>query len=120
MYEKVDKQSFVISDQTLDRKEDFFALSEFGKIVNRYNLSDQIYSLDFWEYLSDNFKIKKENITVFCDIHSDVKNRVEKIYKYIVKVELPFKIIFQFFDEEKVVDPKIYETEEDRRIRYQI
>jgi hypothetical protein len=115
MYEKVDKQSFVISDQTLDRKEDFFALSEFGKIVNRYNLSDQIYSLDFWQYLSDNFKIKKENITVFCDIHSDVKNRVEKIYKYIVKVELPFKIIFQFFDEEKVVDPKIYETEEEQK-----
>jgi hypothetical protein len=115
MNEKVDKQSFVISDQTLDRKEDFFALSEFGKIVNRYNLSDQIYSLDFWQYLSDNFKIKKENITVFCDIHSDVKNRVEKIYKYIVKVELPFKIIFQFFDEEKVVDPKIYETEEEQK-----
>lgn len=115
MSEKIDKQSFVISDQTLDRKEDFFALSEFGKIVNRYNLSDQIYSLDFWKYLSDNFKIKKENITVFCDIHSDVKNRVEKMFKYIVKVDLPFKIMFQFFDEEKVVDPKIYETEEEQK-----
>lgn len=115
MSEKIDNQKFVISDQTLDRKEDFFALSEFGKIVNRYNLSDQIYSIDFWQYLSDNFKIKKENITVFCDIHSDVKNRVEKLYKYIVKVDLPFKIMFQFFDEEKVVDPKIYETEEEQK-----
>lgn len=115
MNEKIDKQSFIMSDQTLDRKEDFFALSEFGKIVNRYNLSDQIYSLDFWKYLSDNFKIKKENITVFCDIHSDVKNRVEKLYKYIVKVDLPFKIIFQFFDEEKVIDPKIYESEEEQK-----
>ena len=115
MTEKTTKLNFLLSDQSLERREDIYALNEFGKVVNRYNLSDQIFSKDFWDYLNKNFKIKRENITVFCDIHSDVKNRLEKLYRYIVKVEKPFKIIFQFYDEEKVDDPRMYQTEEDQR-----
>jgi len=111
MTDKTLKTPFVISDQTLDRREDIYAFSEFGKIVNRYVLNDQIFSVDFWKYLKDNYVIKPENTIVYCDLRSDVKNRMEKSYKYIVKVDKPFKMIFQFYDEEKVVDDKIYETE---------
>lgn len=106
---------FVVSDQTFERREDFIAFVEFGKLVNRYNFSDQIYSDDFWKYLKENFKIKQENITVFCDITSDVKNRVEKVFKYVVKVDVPHKIIFQFYDEEKVIDSKIYENDYEQK-----
>ena len=106
-----EKQTFVISDQSLDRREDIVAFSEFGKIVNRYVINDQIYSVDFWKYLKDKYKLKPENTTVFCDIHSDVKNRTEKNYKYIIKIDKPYKLILQFYDEEKVIDSRIYETE---------
>ena len=109
------KQPFIISDQTLDRREDIYAFSEFGKIVNRYVINDQIFSIDFWKYLKDNYSIKIENTTVFCDIHSDVKNRTEKTFKYIIKVDKPYKLMFQFYDEEKVVDSRIYETEDDQK-----
>lgn len=111
----VKKPDFVISDQTFDRREDIYAYQEFGKIVNRYILTDQIYSEDFWKYLKENFIVKKEKILVFCDIHSDVKNRMEKQYKYIVNVDKPYKLQFQFYDEQKVKDEKIYETEEDQK-----
>lgn len=106
---------FVISDQTLDRREDIYAINEFGKMVNRYVMSDQIYSTDFWQYLKENFNLKKENTIVFCDVHSDVKNRVEKLSKYIIKIDKPYKLLIQFYDEEKIIDEKIYETEEDQR-----
>jgi len=109
------KQPFVISDQTLDRREDIYAFSEFGKTVNRYVINDQIFSIDFWKYLKDNYSVKPENTIVYCDIHSDVKNRLEKTYKYIITVDKPYKLIFQFYDEEKVVDSRIYETEEDQK-----
>jgi len=109
------KPTLVISDQTLDRREDIYAFNEFGKIVNRYVLTDQIFSSDFWSYMKENFKIKTENMTVFCDIHSDVKNRMEKVYKYILKVDKPYKLMFQFYDEEKVKDSDIYQTESDQK-----
>ena len=86
MTDKTLKTPFVISDQTLDRREDIYAFSEFGKIVNRYVLNDQIFSVDFWKYLKDNYVIKPENTIVYCDIHSDVKNRTEKNYKYILYI----------------------------------
>lgn len=111
----INKQPILISDQSLDRREDIYAIIEYGKIVSRYTLSDQIYSIDFWDYLKEKFDIKDKNITMFCDIHSDTKNRTEKIFKYVVKVEKPFKVMFNFYDEEKVIDNKIYETEEDQR-----
>ena len=111
----VKKTDFVISDQTFDRREDIYAFSEFGKVVNRYVLNDQMYSSDFWNYIKNELVIKKENITVFCDIRSDVKNRTEKMYKYIIKIDKPFKIIIQFYDEEKVIDNKIYESDEEQR-----
>jgi len=106
---------FLISDQLIDRKEDMYAYVEFGKIVNRYVISDRLYSDDFWKFIKDKFNVKKENTTVFCDIHTDVKNRIEKVYNYIIKIEKPYKMILQFYDEEKVVDQKIYETEEDQK-----
>jgi len=111
MTDKTVKVPFVISDQTLDRREDIYAFHDFGKIVNRYVISDQIFSNDFWSYLKEKYSIKPENIIVYCDLRSDVKNRMEKSYKYIVKIDKPFKMIFQFYDEEKVVDDKIYENE---------
>lgn len=111
----IKQTQFVASEQLLDRKEDFIAYLEFGKIVNRYNFSDQLYSDDFWKYLKENFKIKNENITVFCDFQSDHKNRTEKLLKYIVKIDTPHKMVFQFYDEEKVVDSKIYENDYDQK-----
>lgn len=108
------KLNFLLSDQLLDRREDVYAFSEFGKIVNRVVLSDQIYSDKFWTYLKSNFNIKKENIISLCDIHSDVKNRTEKIFRYIIKIDKPYKLIFQFYDEEKINDDRIYQTEEEQ------
>lgn len=115
MTEKLKKTPFILSDQTLDRREDVYAYEEFGKLTNRYVLNDQIYSEEFWKYINSNYKIKKENTTVFCDVHSDSKNRIEKIYKYIINVTTPFKIMFQFYDEEKV--DKVYDTDEEGRNR---
>lgn len=111
----LNKQPILISDQSLERREDIYAIIEYGKIVSRCSLSDQIYSTDFWEYLKDKFNIKEENITMFCDIHSDTKNRTEKIFKYIIKTEKPFKVMFVFYDEEKVIDSKIYENDEEQK-----
>lgn len=109
------KTPFLLTDQSLDRREDVYAFTEFGKIVNRYVLSDQIFSSDFWAYMKENFKIKPENMTIFCDIHSDVKNRIEKNFRYILNVNNPHKIMFQFYDEEKVGDPDIYQSDDDGR-----
>jgi hypothetical protein len=106
---------FTLSEQLLDSREDIHALIEFGKITNKYSITDQIYSDEFWALLKENFSIKKENITVSCNINTDSKNRVEKIYNYVVRVDKPYKIIFTFYDEEKVIDKKIYETEEEQR-----
>ena len=111
----INKQPILISDQSLERREDIYALMEFGKVVSRCSLSDQIYSNDFWNYLKEKFDVNNKNITMFCDIHSDTKNRTEKMFRYIVRVEKPFKVMFIFYDEEKVIDDKIYETEEEQR-----
>lgn len=109
------KQPIIISEQSFDRREDLYAYVEFGKIVNRYVLTDMIFSTEFWQYLNANFSVKKENIKVFCDIHSDVKNRIEKMYRYIINIDKPNKLMFQFYDEEKVIDSKIYETEDEQK-----
>ena len=98
------KINLVLSDQGLDRKEDVYALNEFGKFVNRYVFSDQLISVDFWKYLKANFSIKDENITTYCDIVSDVKNNVEMVYKQIVKIEKPYHMLLVFYDEEKNSD----------------
>lgn len=111
----LNKQPIIITDQSLERREDIYAIIEYGKIVSRYSLNDQIYSVDFWEYLKDKFNISAENITVFCDIHSDTKNRTEKVFKYIIKTKKPYKVMFMFYDEEKVIDNKIYENEEEQK-----
>lgn len=102
MIDKKNSNPFILSDQTFDRREDVYAYDKFGKITNRYILNDQIYSDEFWKYLKSNFSIKKENTTIFCDIHSDSKNRIDKVYKYIINVNTPYNIMFQFYDEEKV------------------
>lgn len=116
MSDKLSKNNpILVSDQVFDKREDIYAYAEFGKIVNRYYISDQISSDDFWSFLKEKFSIKKENSTIFCDIHSDVKNRLEKFYKYVVNVNTPYKIMFQFYDEEKVVDSKIYKTEDEQK-----
>ena len=111
----LNKQPIIITDQSLERREDIYAIIEYGKIVSRYSLNDQIYSADFWEYLKDKFNISAENITKFCDIHSDTKNRTEKVFKYIIKTKKPYKVMFMFYDEEKVIDNKIYENEEEQK-----
>lgn len=113
--ENINKTQFLISDQSLDRREDAMAFIEFGKPVSRYTMSDQIYSDDFWVYMKNNFSIKDDNIVCYCDINSDVKNRVEKMYKYSIIVDKPYHLMFNFYDEEKVEDSKIYETEEDQK-----
>jgi len=115
MNNKQNEYPFMFSDQTLDRREDIHALKYFGKITNKYNLVNDFYSDDFWQYLKDNFKLKKENITVYCTIGTYSKNRVEKTYYYIVKFEAPYKIMMCFYDEEKFIDEKIYKTEEEQR-----
>lgn len=113
--ENINKTQFLISDQSLDRREDAMAFIEFGKPVSRYAMSDQIYSDDFWSYLKNKFSIKDDKIVCYCDITSDVKNRVEKMYKYSIIVDKPYHLMFNFYDEEKVEDSKIYETEEDQK-----
>lgn len=109
------KIQILISDQLLDRREDAMALIEFGKNVSRYAMSDQIYSDDFWSYMKNNFSIKDDKITCYCDISSDVKNRVEKLYKYSIVIDKPYHLMFTFYDEEKVEDSKIYETEDEQK-----
>jgi len=110
-----DKINFMISDQAFDSREDFYAFFEFKKIANKFFIGDQIYSIEFWQFLKDNFSVKKENTTVFCDIMTDVKNRIEKRYKYIINIDKPYKIQFQFYDEDKIVDKQIYETEGEQK-----
>lgn len=104
-----------VSDQVFDRREDAYAYTKFGKIVNRYLITSNIVSDNFWTFLYEKLSIKKEDAIVFCDIHTDVKNRIEKFYKYIISVDKPFKILIQFYDEEKVIDSKIYSTEEQQK-----
>lgn len=105
----------LLSDYMLDRKEDIQAYLKFGKIVNRFTIAGEIYSDLFWKYIKNSLSIKEENITVFCEFGFDVKNRFSKFYKYIISVDSPQKILMQFYDEEKIVDEKIYETEEEQR-----
>jgi hypothetical protein len=96
MIEKIIKP-FIISEQVLNKKEDIYAFIEFGKIVNRYSLKDKILSSNLWLYLKNNFNIKPENITVFCEIHSIS----EKFYEYIVKIDKPYRLVLYFTDVEK-------------------
>lgn len=102
---------FLVLEQNLDRKEDMYALNYFNKIVNRYNLNEEVFSEQFWNYLKEKFNIKPENMTVFCDFHSDVKNRQAKLYKYIIRIDRPYKLMFQFYDEERFKDDDTYEDE---------
>lgn len=111
----IEKSKITLTESIFDRKEDSYAYQHFGKIVNRYNFSNEIYSDDFWIYLKDKCLLKRENIIVYCDFNTDVKNRLDKFYRYIITIDKPFKIVVQFYDEEKVVDERYYETEEEQK-----
>ena len=114
MIEKPNNINLIVFDQILDRREDFYAYSEFGKIVNRYNLSDRIYSDEFWIYLKKNFNIKTENIIMFCDIHTNSKTKVEKKYTYIIKIDKPNKLLLYFNDEEKIINSEIEDEQRNK------
>lgn len=85
----INKQPILISDHY--DNPDNYALIEFGKIVNRCSLVKHIISSDFWTYLKNNYNIENKNIILNSIIYSD-----SKFYKYIVKIEKPYKLILSF------------------------
>ena len=106
--------NLTLSNDIFDRQEDVYAYVEFGKFTNRFSISQQIFSDDFWSYLKTEYKVKPENVIVHCDIQKDIKDREERSYKYIVTLDKPFKIMFIFYDEEKIIDSEIYETPDEQ------
>jgi hypothetical protein len=89
----------IVSDMLLDRKEDIYSYIEFGKIVNRFIVDYNIYSNKFWDYIKDNFNVKQENITLFCDFDvSSYNNSLVKKTKYIIKIDKPDKIVFYIIE----------------------
>ena len=103
-----------LSNDIFDRQEDVYSFVEFGKFVNRFSITEQIISSKFWDYLRKEYKITNRNVTVHCDIQRDIKGREERSYKYIITLERPFKLLLIFYDEQKVIDSELYETEEEQ------
>lgn len=108
---------FIVLEQNVDRKEDMYALNYFEKVANRYRVSDELFSDELWNYLKTNFNIKNENITMFCELFSNVKNKFGKTYVYIIRIDKPYKIMFYFLDQEKIVDDYL-EGDEKRNTIY--
>jgi hypothetical protein len=106
MLNKQQTNMFSFSEQSFDRKEDMYAYLEFGKIVNKYTLNDSFFSDEVWNYLKEKFALSNEDITVFCDSYTIIKNKIDKTYRYIVKVNKPHNLLFYFYDEEKSQDDK--------------
>lgn len=111
--------NFNISNDTFDRMEDIYPFLEFGGFVNRYIISQQIISKRFWDFLKDEFNVKQEDVTFHCDITKDVKHREERSYRYIVKINAPgggrtHRMMFVFYDEQKVIDPSLYATKDEQ------
>lgn len=91
-----EKQTIVLSDNYLDSKDDIYAFLEFGKIVNRCELKyNNILSSYFWEYIKEKYNIDNKNSIVYSWVFSN-----ETIYKYIIKIEKPYKIILIFNEKE--------------------
>lgn len=106
--------NLTLSNDIFDRQEDVYAYVEFGKFTNRFSISQQIISDDFWNFLKTEYKVKPENVMVRCDIQKDIKDREERIYKYIITLDKPYKVMFIFDDEKKVIDSELYETPEEQ------
>lgn len=106
--------NFSISNDNFDRQEDIYAFLSFGGFTNRYIISQQIISKKFWEFLKTEFNVKSENILFNCDLTKDVKHREERSYRYVVTLQKPYKIMFVFYDEEKIVDPALYATKDEQ------
>lgn len=106
--------NFSISNDSFDRQEDIYAFLDFGGFTNRYIISQQIISKKFWDFLKTEFNVKNENILFNCDITKDVKHREERSYRYVVTLQKPYKVMFVFYDEKKVVDPALYATKDEQ------
>ena len=78
-----------------------YAIMQFGKMVSRYTIYENISSDKVWTYFKDKFSIKPEHITQLCDINFDSKNREEKTYTYIININKPFKLLFIVEAEER-------------------
>ncbi len=108
------KINLTLSNDIFDKQEDVYSYVEFGEFTNRFSISQQLISDDFWKFLKTEYNVKPKNILVHCDIQKDIKNREERSYKYIVTLDKPYKIMFIFYDEQKVIDLELYETPEEQ------
>lgn len=108
------KVNLTLSNDIFDRREDVYAYEEFGKFTSRFFISEQIISSKFWDLLKNKYKVKSDDIMVHCDVQRDIKGREERNYMYVVKKNKPYKIMFIFYDEKKVIDPDLYETPEEQ------
>ena len=43
---------------------------------------------------------------MFCDSYTIIKNKTEKSYRYIIKIDKPYTLVLFFYDEEKSHDEK--------------
>jgi len=106
--------NLTLSNDIFERQEDVYAYVEFGKFTNRFSISQQIISDKFWNFLKTEYNVKPENMMVHCDIQKDIKGREERSYKYVVTLNKPYKVMFIFYDEKKVIDSELYETPEEQ------
>lgn len=93
---------------------------EFNKMVNSYEINQDLYSNKLWKYLSDKYKINGDNnVLLFTETDVDEKNHLHKIYKYHVKCDIDNQKYFYmiFLDEARGYEDDDYNdfvTEEDK------
>lgn len=93
---------------------------EFNKMVNSYEINQELYSSKLWKYLIEKYKINDDNnVLLFTETEVDEKNHLHKLYKYHVKCEIDNQNYFYiiFLDEARGYEDDDYNdfvTEEDK------
>lgn len=84
---------------------------DFGKMVSRYHVNQDIHSEQFWAFLKEKFKITEDNVIIKSEVNFDEKNKEHKYFKYYVKIPGNHKestLYFVFYDEFRNLDDEDY------------
>ena len=93
---------------------------DFGLMVSRYHVNQDIHSEMFWAFLRENYDLSEENVIIKSEVSFDEKNKEHKYFKYYVKVPGDYKkstMYFVFYDEYRNLDDDDYAdfaTKEDK------
>lgn len=101
-----DKFNIIISD-IFDNPKDMYAFIDFGKFVNNYNINQDIISSKFWGFLKSEYNIKNKNILIKSTI-SYIEGKEDKICKYVVKIDKPYKLLLMFDEYDDIHNMSIY------------